>query len=383
MNIRCFIVLYFVFCNIAHANTTLEARKLFSRLTGKTATIHDLRIAQMANLLDNNDPKSAALIAINDIDYYDITLRGFASRLISIEDDPYIKLNDSISLLIGLAKDKDDFRKYLYGDVLYVPLKSASNNEEVIPSNNFAFNNFEKSGKSIIKNIVKRSPQWNISSGSYSYTDFAGVFTTRGWARIYYEAGTNRRSVKGAMNSFLCAPIDSWKNTSLPDYRIRRDVDRLPGGNYQTFQKTCRGCHAPMDAMGGAFANLNFLSSFGGVIQLGLKPEFKYNKNDDIYPDGYITLDSSWINFLDDENYQKRFGWKEKFQGETLQEYGKMLATSKAFTKCMTQKTLKHICKKDFSLNSDIVEGLSKKFTESKFKLNSLFVEAAIHDKCN
>ena len=131
------------------------------------------------------------------------------------------------------------------------------------------------------------SPQWE----EFDYP--AGALTTRAWAAAYGNAGTNRLGVKFMIDEWLCTPIDTWKIAGIPDSFVRRDVTREQGGDPSQFQNTCRNCHGAMDAMGGAFAKLDFVNDTFTFQQNGVVS--KMNKNAQFYPAGkFLTEDDSW-----------------------------------------------------------------------------------------
>src|SRR5262249_12462320 len=154
------------------------------------------------------------------------------------------------AMVIGVARDDLDARTLLTGDFTYaatqrpdLPKPSAIDNNHYLA--------LDQKRSNLKTDLVRIVPQ------RADILDAAGLLTSRAWAESHFKMGTNRRAVEYAFREFLCTPITTWRDTGLPDDRIRRDVDRNPGGNPATFQGVCRSCHAPMDAMAGAFARFD------------------------------------------------------------------------------------------------------------------------------
>jgi hypothetical protein len=191
------------------------------------------------------------------------------------------------------------------------------------------------------KDIAKGPP----ANGVY----VEGLLTTRGFAMRSIQNGTNRRAVRAIYDQFLCSKIDTWKDATLDDFYVGRDVDRKPGDNPETYQNVCRGCHAPMDAQRGAFAhydydkNMDSMTIDEGVVQ-------KYLQNSSVYPEGvYVTTDASWENLLTDPAAQARFGWRggpAAMKGKGVLSFASMIANAHQFQTCMAQRMVQIFCEK-------------------------------------
>jgi hypothetical protein len=183
----------------------------------------------------------------------------------------------------------------------------------------------------------------------------------------------------GAFQAFLCTPIEKWRVANLPSTYIRKDVDRLPGGNPQTFNQECRVCHGPMDAMGGAFSQLDFKNN-----ALTFYPEIapKYNQNTDVYPEGYATDSDYWENYLAQFAPSQGFGWRGEIEGFGVHDFAKMMATSEGFSKCMAKRVFKSVCYQDLELSDETVKTLAKNFEQESYNFKKLFKAAVMHESC-
>jgi hypothetical protein len=208
-------------------------------------------------------------------------------------------------------------------------------------------------------------------------SDAAGVLTSYAWAAAHFEAGTNRRATQYALQEFLCTPIQEMADITLSDYRVRRDVDRTPGGDPAVFQNECRGCHAGMDGLSGAWAHFDNqdLLQAGGIRD-------KFNRNSEVFPAGHITRDNSWVNLFT-RNQNAALQWRGSMSGRGVSEFGRMLANSGAFSKCMAKRAFTRICHRDPSSTEEaIINSLKDKFEASNYNLSSLIEETAILPAC-
>lgn len=358
------LLLFSIFVCHSAVAAELNMSTMYSRLTGKRLTTKNPLYLKLNSFAEVKDFNSAAkLIAEEDADFIDVTAKDFSTRMLTIDGDAYGIFSDMTATVMGALRDDIDAREILKGDFLYAPAGRVSAGLSHSIRDNDLFDKFSTAGFSAKKYIQKFSPQWKINNQNLS----AGVFTSRGWAKLYYNAGTNRRSVVGAMNSFLCTPIDEWKKRGLPDFHIRRDIDRAPEGKPSTFQNTCRTCHSAMDGMAGAFARLDFQQE-----TLIFSPEVaaKYNQNPGVYPDGYITTDDSWVNYLNDS------------QGSGPKEFAEMLSNQEDFPLCMAKRVVKQLCFKDLKMNDSYIGSLAQEFKMSGYKLKQLFIKVALSENC-
>ncbi|HUP57186.1 MAG TPA: DUF1585 domain-containing protein, partial [Bdellovibrionota bacterium] len=154
-----------------------------------------------------------------------------------------------------------------------------------------------------------------------------------------------------------------------------------PGGNPANYATQCRSCHALMDGMGGAFARFDFVgNSLVWFGPNGVAP--KMNKNGNVYPQGYLTLDDVWINMAT-QHHNQAFGWRGQVQGKGIKEFGSMLANAKKFGQCMTQRVFKEVCKRDPQPDdAGMISTLADDFEAGGYKLRALFQKVAVHPAC-
>jgi len=158
---------------------------------------------------------------------------------------------------------------------------------------------------------------------------------------------------------------------------VRRDVDRAPGGDATTYQNVCLGCHAGMDAGAGAFA---FLDNADGLESSTVNP--KNTQSVVATPVGYITRDDSWeMRFTRNQN--AAFQFRGPLSGKGPAEFGKMIANSVGFSRCMAERAFTRVCnRKPHSTEKSVIEALKDRFEGSNYNLKSLFEAAAVTPAC-
>ena len=363
---------------LASANTSTDyGGRLFERLAGVPLTLADPRYPKYSDLIAAKDLKGAAAVATDDSGFYNTTLRDWAAIMANKDGSPLIDLDDFQAMVIGAVRDDADARTLLTGNFSYRVDASAGLPEPSL-SNNDHYKAIGDQQLNLKTSLIRVEPQWPQTTAPM---ESAGLLTSRAWGAMYYSAGTNRRSVAFSMQIFLCSPIQTWRNASIDDYHVRRDVSRVPGGDPKIFQTTCRGCHAPMDGFGGAFAHFDFDVPSATLSYLGPGTVAqKYNQNANTYPDGWITTDDSWVNMLSDNS---QFGWRSPATGKGISDFGGLLANSAEFSRCMVTRSFREVCRRDvINTEQDLVQTLATKFEKDGYHLKSLFQDIAISPAC-
>jgi hypothetical protein len=351
------------------------AQKLFSRLTGTPILLTDARLKQMQTAIEAGNWSDAAHIATDDTNFYGTIVRDFAAVMSNRAETPITDLDDFQSMIIGVTRDDADARTLLTGNFRYQGDPSLGLPDPTT-SDNSHYQQMDQNLTDLKKNLVRHQPQWD------TLPETAGLLTSRGWAKAHWIDGTNRRSVEYTLREYLCTPKEKWKDLGIPDDRVRRDVDRKPGGNADTYQTTCRACHALMDGLGGAFANFDYVNDdivyYG---QYGVAP--KMNKNSDHYPDGFVTTEPSWINrFTKDQNVA--FGWTGPLTGMGVHAFGVMISNAAMFPRCMAQRVFTAVCRRPFSgpAADQFFQKQADQFVANGYKLRGLFESVAVDPTC-
>lgn len=426
---------------VASADDTSRAVRLHKRLTGLAPSPATTK--KMVELLGQDKAYEAALIAIDGEDaggdkqsgFWNIVLKDFFNRDFN-KDGLKMPLNDGIALGIAMTRYDKDFRGYLYENLTarganwdpaldnYTANGRADPVRLPAPDSNAHYEQLERRGADLKKDLIlvpQTTPQFDPTAMWAGHGDAypAGVLTTRAFASVYYLAGTNRAAVRFSLKNYLCADIEEWHDTTIPDNEVRRDPDRTPGDDPSVYRTKCAGCHAGMDPLSRAFAyldwdanarklvftkplkdtpfdkvqcarennqlvaevTLNANSSYEDKLQCAVAE--KYLNNKETYAEGYVVKNDNWMNQWTD-GHNARAGWAvkrgEKIYGTGPKQYGRMLAQSREFARCMPQRALKHLCLvKDFEnrVVQDKWERLTEDFVESGYKMKEMLAAAA------
>ncbi len=326
----------------------------------------------METLIKNGNPKQAALVAIDNPNFYGLTLKNWAKKKTNVDGTSRVPLNDYVATIIGIVRDDIPFDQVLYGDHLYI---AAPNTPVTIPAYDKKNNNqyVELENRFVnLKDYLTRVSQ----SQTTGIADTAGVITTRAAAAAFFSAGTNRRMTRFTFMNYLCRDFEAVHDINIADFHVRRDVERNPGGDSRTYRNQCVGCHAGQDGLGGAWAYFDFVDNEikytpGTVVA-------KINKNN-LYKDGFVTTNDEWINMWA-TGQNAVLGWPEKVEGKGARELGMMIARSRAFAECMSSQVFELVCIRKPKIASEKaqVKTLADSFQAGeKFSMKNLFAETS------
>ena len=387
----------------AQAGSQDQAKRIHDRLTGTPPS--PAVLSQMVSEIDKGTPKNAAIIAMNQDNFYNVMLKNWFARWTNVAEDPVVDLNDYITTAIGLIRDDVPFDQALYEDVIYVgndtlvstlnadgsvavqrilrPAARDNNNhfidlgtQQINLANPTDLTAANRTSPIPLRQFLQRKQQ----SVVLGITDTAGVLTSRASGAAYFSAGTNRRAVRFALKNFLCMDMPQLQDSSVPDFRVRRDVDRAPGGDSRTYKTNCVGCHAGMDALGGAFARFDFTNN--QVVQ-GTGVNGKMNKNGTVYPEGFVTSDDSWMN-LWANGVNASLGWKGNLTGRGAKEFGRMLAQTDAFSACMVRRVFQRVCLREpATQEADQLRRIAQDFAAGgRYNMRELFATVSTLPQC-
>jgi hypothetical protein len=345
-----------------------QAYRLHSRLASVPPSPEVL--AQMESLIMQGNGTAAALLAMDNSSFYSVTLKNWASPWTNQDETVRVPLNDYTATVIGMVRDNVPFDQILYGDIIYTGGTTAGV-PAYSPENNDHYAALETQAVDLKAALVKN--QQTILNPAIP--DVAGAMTTRAFGEAYYEAGTNRAALRFTFMTYLCDDLEQMSDTSIPDFRVRRDVDRQPGGDAKVFRNKCAGCHAGMDALGGAFAHFDW---DGKKVVYSQAVVQKYSQNSTTFPDGFVTLDDGWMN-LWTEGQNARVGWGGAKTGNGVKEYGQMLAATEAFPLCMAKRAYSTVCLDDLKkVDGAMMKPLADDFKADGFNLKNLFAAVAL-----
>jgi hypothetical protein len=413
-----------------------KAISLFDKLGSIQTNVYDSRVKEVAQLLQNNKKKEAAQLVTNDPEFYEKTVYRMAAKMSTRERSPAAALNDYIATFVGVVRDRIDARQLLTGNFLYrgkeilFSSDKAMYDRNALVSSNEHYNQLAGTGVPLMCSLEKmdrfslgslpKNFEQKISTANAADMTLnpepAGLMTSRAWSQAHYIAGTNRRPVQIAFEDFLCAPLESIRTVEASDEMVGRDVERFPNGpaSNAEYQTQCKSCHANLDSLRPAFSKLSFENGFlkyapfyvannrKNLTQNDEEParmkvspanrdysvttqtavgyipvSWKLNHNVN-YPDGYFISDSRFENLFSQTTIGSRFGWSET-SGNGVREFGRMIAKTQAFPRCMAKKVYKEVCRTDpFSATFPVelstwLDQMGDQFAQNGFDLLDLF----------
>jgi len=374
------LLIYALLCvglvSTAAAGPREQAKRIHDRLAGvpPTETVLSSMEDQVSGL--TGTPMDAANQAMQNRNFYNVTLKNFVAPWTNRDRNVFVPLNDYIATVIGMIRDSEPFNTLFSADILYIgpgSLPPYSNN------NNDHYEQMEIQGVNMMTGLQKvtQSTVNGLPPGVP-----AGVWTTRAAAEAFFVAGTNRAQFRFTMLNHLCNDMEQVHDVKRPPDRIRQDVSRSPGGDSRLFLNNCIGCHSGMDPMAGAFAYYNFNETTGSIEYTPNTVQPKYFNNDSNFEYGFRTTDDSWANYW--RNGQNQFlGWDSFLPGSGFgaASMGQELANSDAFARCQVKKVFRAVCLRepeDLADRSQIDNVMVPSF-KAGYLMKQTFAEAAVY----
>lgn len=364
-----------------------RAANLYVAVTGIRVSIDDQRVIAMEALINQNRERDAVKIATGDADFIEGRIQALAKRMSNRDETILAPLSDFVATFMGAVRDDTDARELLTGNFVYgfglekltADQRRFLERDDVSNVSNMHYERATSLRLSPFIHLTKRSPQ--KANGEGAVVDAAGLLSTRSFMQAHTEAGTNRRAVEYSFREFLCAAAEDWMDVTRPDDWVARDVDRYAGGSTTRYLQTCKGCHAQIDGFRGAFAHNDFPNN--SIVYTPTTIPRKYAQNAQIFPQGRPTTDNSWINYATGPANAERFGWRGDFKsGKGLNAFGKLIANSKGYSRCLSRRMFSEICKRDALPSEEIaIRSMANEF-EKTYKLKDLAEIVAINSIC-
>ena len=378
--------------SVAQAGPREQAKRIHDRLAGVPPA--DAVLALMEADVDpfqNNNALAAAYTAMDNPNFYNVTLKNFAAPWTNRDQSVFVPLNDYVATVIGIIRDDDPalgFNQLLSADVLYVgvsglPISGYS------PSSNQHYADIEAQSLDMSdSNVLQRRVQSSLP-GSVPGPATAGIMTSRAAAEAFFIAGTNRAMFRFTMLNHMCNDMEQVHDVKrIPD-RIRQDVSRSPGGDSRLFLNNCIGCHSGMDPMAGAFAYYNYndpndnltgsIEYTNGVVQP------KYFNNAGNFEFGYVTTDDSWLNYWR-SGQNEYLGWDTTSNptgtGNGAKSLGMELGNSDAFAQCQVRKVFKAVCLReaeDIFDRNQVATMVGTFKANGTYSMKRVFADAAVY----
>jgi len=343
---------------------SVKMQQLHEKLIGYPALKQSKYYQHLIELDKKGQYQDAANFLVHTDAFANTTLRTFASRFSANETEPAVSMIDDLQLqVIGHIISDNDFREVLTSEYYF----------------DFGTNPLRDNPYYLFRNLEN----YDLKQKNHHISEIrakSGIITTHQFASLNFDGGTNRRPVKYLMEKFLCSPINSWKDASLPDDFVRRDIDREPGKDRNIYLTQCRSCHAPMDAMAEAFTTIGNFNSNKSTLVTYFKPFTKTLQNEETYPKGHVPKgDNNWKNYLVNN---PNLGFEPSAaEGNDYDELAEALSNAKAFRQCMVQRSVRELCPQSSFSKAD-VEKLTQDFAQNKYNMNYLFAHVALNEKC-
>ncbi len=375
------------------AGSREQAKRIHERLAGTPPT--ETVLTTMESDIAGGNGVDAAMLAMDNSDFYTVTLKNFVSPWTNEDETVFVPLNDYSATVIGIIRDDIDFREILSADILYVGasnlgLPNYSN------SNNAHYEALEDQRIDLKDNLVQTT-QSSVTGLPAEAT--AGVTTTRAAAQSFFIDGTNRAMFRFTLKNQMCTDLETLKDISLSPDRIRQDVSRSPGGDSRIYMNNCIGCHTGMDPLAQAYAYYDFehdvdndpsgvngsLSYNGpGAVDAttGSRVKKKYQINSTNFEYGFITQDDSWENYWR-AGQNANLGWSSSLtgNGQGAKSMGEELANSEAFASCQVKKVFQQICLRPAvdATDRNQINSMISSFKSSQYNLKQVFAETAVY----
>ncbi len=360
----------------ATAGPREQAKRIHDRLAGVPPTELDLQAMEAE--VDTGQPGTAidaAYRAMDNANFYNVTLKNFAAPWTNRDQNIFVPLNDYIATVIGMIRDDEPFNTLFSADILYIGpgnLPAYSNN------NNDHYEQMENQSVDMMAGLQKVS-QSAITGLPSNAT--AGIWTTRAAAEAFFIAGTNRAQFRFTMLNHLCKDMEQVHDVKRTPDRIRQDVSRSPGGDSRLFLNNCIGCHSGMDPLAGAFAYYDFDETSTSIQYTPGVVQPKYFNNDTTFEYGFRTSDDSWANYW--RAGQNQFlGWDSSLPGSGVgaKSMGQELANSDAFASCQVKKVFRAVCLREPEDAADRLQvGQMVTSFKSGYRMKQTFADAAVY----
>jgi hypothetical protein len=353
-----------------------QAKRIHDRIAGvppEAGVLDDMESDILAG-----DVTGAALRAMDNSAFYNVTLKNFAAPWTNRDQTLFTPLNDYTATVIGMIHDEVPFTEILSADLVYVGAPALG-----LPAysmtDNAHYEQLEEQGIDLNGNLVPVA-QSVVTSLPSAAT--AGVMTTRAAAEAFFRAGTNRAMFRFTLMNHLCNDLEQVKDITRSPDRIRQDVSRSPGGDSRIFLNSCIGCHSGMDPMAQAFAYYNFNEASGSIEYTPGVVQPKYHINSDTFKEGFVTPDDQWDNYW--RNGQNALlGWDVNLagSGSGAKSLGVELASSEAFARCQATKVFRTVCLREPGNAADRagVDDITAAFKADNYNMKTAFAEAAAY----
>ncbi len=379
------LVLSAMFAGSVLAGEREQAKRIHDRLAGVPPS--DAVLTAMEADISGGNANAAALKALDNPNFYRVTLKNFITPWTNEAQTVFEPLNDYTATVIGIVRDDYDFRTILYGDILYTGNTAGLSGYS--PNSNDHYKEMEDRGVNLMTDLVETT-QSSPTTLNLPVGAAAGVLTTRAAAKAFFVDGTNRAMFRFTLLNHLCSDMEQVKDPGYSPDRVQQDVSRSPGGDSRIFMNACVGCHNGMDPMTQAFAYYNYTYPMNGnepdydagqmVYTDGIvQPKYLINANN--FEHGYVTSNDNWVNYWRTGS-NSALGWDSALNGSGngASSMGQELAHSDAFARCQVEKVFKAVCLRSPVDGADRtqIDTMIAAFRGDGYRLKQVFADSAV-----
>lgn len=378
-----------IFALPANAGDREKAKRIHDRIAGVPPTAAVLQ--EMEDALLGTNPRCAsytlsgvdtgaecaAFIAMENTNFYNVTLKNFAAPWTNRDQSVFVPLNDYVATVIGMVRDDEPFNELLSRDITYVG-RNGVVGAQPSANNNDHYQQLEDDNINLRDELEFRQQS---SVNGLPSSAAAGVMTSRAASEAFFIAGTNRAMFRFTLLNHLCNDMEQMHDPALAPDRIRQDVSRSPGGDSRLFLNNCIGCHTGMDPMAQAFAYYNYDEATGALQYTAGNVQAKYFNNDLNFPQGFRTPDDSWDNYWrNGQNAYLGFDGALPGSGNGAQSLGAELGNSRAFAACQVKKVFRAVCLREPDLpDTGKVDQIIATFRGTGHRMKQVFADSAVH----
>ncbi len=360
----------------ASAGPREQARRLHDRLAGVPPS--EAVLQSMEADIAGGNSNAAAYTAMDNVNFYNVTLKNFAAPWTNRDQSVFVPLNDYIATVIGMVRDDVPFNTLLSADLTYVGSNGVVSAAPAANNNNH-YAQLEADNVNLRDDLVS-TMQSSVQGIPANAT--AGVMTSRAASEAFFVAGTNRAMFRFTLLNHMCHDLEQLKDFSLSPDRIRQDVARSPGGDSRLFLNNCAGCHTGMDPMAQAFAYYNYDEDAGALQYTGGTVQSKYFNNDLNFPQGFRTPNDNWENYWRiGQNRYLGFDPALPGSGQGAKSLGEELGNSQAFAACQVKKVFRAVCLRDPENAADRnqVDSIINTFRTTGYRMKQVFADTATY----
>jgi hypothetical protein len=135
-----------------------------------------------------------------------------------------------------------------------------------------------------------------------------------------------------------------------------------------------------MDGFRGAFAFFDFTNN---AQTISTNVVGKMTRNATEYPQGYRIFDNSIINNAILPKNADQFGWRSSNTAMGIAGFGKTLADSRGFSRCMVRRAFTTVCRRPPLVSEEtLVRSLADQFETDGYHMRRMFENVAVQQQC-